>query len=286
LFLSVLQSPAQPAPSPNGRDGAYVVGPGDVLEITVADQADLTKSTTVQPDGRLTMGLLGEIEVAGKTVAEIQQTITERLAKDFLVNPKVDVRVREYASQSALVLGEVMSPGKRALRGNTRIMDILIESGGLQKTASGEILVQRTDGTFPNGSKSIRFRMGASGGLSDADLTNLDLVLRHGDIITASPKYYVTVDGEVARPGRVLVENDLTLLGVIAESGGLSKFAASKVRVIRRKSEGTDLTGFEPCEGTAADVCLVVEVKDIRKGKIPDVVLAPNDKVVVSKRRF
>ena len=265
---------------------AYAVGPGDVLEITVVDQPDLSRSTTVQPDGRLTMALLGDVEVSGKTIAEIQRIITERLALDFLVNPLVEVRVREYASQFALVIGEVVNPGRRALRGNTRLIDLLIESGGFRLGASGVVLVQRTEGLLPNGAKTLKFRLGAASGLSEADRSNAELVLKNGDLVTAAPKYYVTVDGEVGRPGRVVIDNDLTLLGVIAESGGLAKFGSSKVRIIRKKAEGVDVTGFEPCEGATQDLCIVVDLNEIRKGKTPDIVLTQNDKVVVSRRHF
>lgn len=265
---------------------SYVVGPGDVLEVIVLDQEDVSRSTTVQPDGTFTMPLLGALPVAGRTVGEIQKLITELLARDFLVNPSVEVRVREYASQFALVMGEVVNPGQRPLRGNTRLIDLLIESGGFRPTASGEILVQRTDGTFPDGEKVIRFRLGNTAGMTEKDQRNAELVLRNGDVITASPKYYVTVDGEVSRPGRILVENELTLLGVIAESGGLAKFASVKVRIIRKRSDGVDLAGFEPCDGGGADMCRVVDINAVRKGKVQDVVMAANDKVVVSRRRF
>lgn len=276
---------ATPTPTPTPIAPVYVVGPGDVLEVMVLDQADVSRTTTVQPDGRFTMPLLGDVDVAGKSVAEIQALITEKLARDFLVNPRVEVRVREYASQFALVLGEVVSPGRRALRGNTRLIDLLIESGGFRPGASGEIEIQRTDGTFPNGEKSVRFRLGA-GPMTETDRMNAELVLKNGDLVTASPKQYVTVDGEVGRPGRVVIENNLTLLGVIAESGGLGKFASSKVRIIRRKGEGVDIRGFEPCDGAALDVCREMDVKDIRKGKLQDLVLTANDKVVISRRRF
>ena len=277
------QPTTEPTPSPAT---AYVVGPGDVLEVTVLDQPEVSRSTTVQPDGRFTMPLLGEVDVAGKTLAEIQRAITEGLGKDFLVNPRVEVRVREYASQFALVLGEVMNPGRRALRGSTRLIDLLIESGGFKPNASGLILVQRTSGAFPNGEKTIRFRLGNTAGMTEQDRLNAELLLKNGDVVTAGPKYFVVVEGEVARPARVIVENDLTLLGVIAESGGLGKFGSSKVRIIRKKAEGVDLTGFGPCDGATQDVCLEVDIKAIRKGKVQDVLLAPNDKVVVSRRRF
>ncbi len=274
------------APNSSSTAASYVVGPGDVLDVFVLDQPDVSRTTTVQPDGRFTMPLLGDLDVAGKTISEIQSLITERLSREFLVNPRVEVRVREFSSQFALVLGEVVNPGRRALRGNTRLIDLLIESGGFRPSASGEVLVQRTEGVFPNGTKTVRFRLGRASGLNEADRLNAELVLKNGDIVTAAPRFYVTVDGEVSRPGRILVETDLTLLGVIAESGGLSKFASSKVRIIRRKADGVDLTGFGPCDGAVEDVCLVIDIKAIRQGKVQDVVMAQNDKVVVSRRKF
>jgi polysaccharide export outer membrane protein len=286
------QAPVAPAPSPSPlaaqgspSPATYVVGPGDVLEVTVLDQADVSRSTTVQPDGTFTMPLLGEVEVVGKTISEIQRIITERLSRDFLVDPRVEVRVREYASQFALLMGEVLSPGRRPLRGNTRLIDLLIESGGFRPNASGEVLVQRTEGTFPNGEKSMRFRLG-SAGMTETDRLNAELVLKNGDVITAGPKNYVIVDGEVGRPGRVAIENKLTVLTVIVESGGLGKFASSKVRIIRRKTPDADLKGFEPCDSATEDMCREVDIKAIRKGKVQDVLLAPDDKVVVSRRRF
>lgn len=277
---------AQASPSPSPETVAYVVGPGDTLDISVLDQPEVSRTTTVQPNGRFTMPLLGDVEVAGKTVFEIQKLVTELLARDFLLNPKVEVRVREYASQFALVMGEVVSPGRRPLRGNTRLLDLLVECGGFRQTASGDILVQRINGTFANGEKRLKFRLGNNPEMSEADRLNSELVLRNGDVVTASPKYYVIVDGEVGRPGRVIIENDLTLFGVIAESGGLGKFGSSKVRIIRKKVEGVDLSGFGPCSGNQQDVCREVDIQDIRKGKVQDLLLAPNDKVIVSRRRF
>jgi polysaccharide export outer membrane protein len=284
------QTPVQPTASPSPTTApettAYVVGTGDILEISVLDQPEVSRTTTVQPNGRFTMPLLGDIEVAGKTVVEIQKLVTDLLGRDFLLNPKVEVRVREYASQFVLILGEVVSPGRRPLRGNTRLIDLLIEAGGFRGNASGSVTIQRSEGTFPNGEKRLRFRLGNNPEMSEADQVNSELLLKNGDIVTASPKYFVIVDGEVNRPGRFVIEHDLTLFGVIAESGGLGKFGSSKVRVIRKKAEDVDMTGFGPCNGNLQDVCREIDIQDIRKGKVQDILLAPNDKVIVSRRRF
>lgn len=169
-------------------EAAYIVGAGDVLEVSVLDQPDASRSTTVQHNGRFTMPLLGDVEVAGKTVSEIQRLITELLSKDS-VNPRVKVRVREFGSQFVLVLGEVVNPGRRPLRSNPRLVDVLIESGGFRTTASGEILIQRTGGgTFASGEKTMRFRLNNSVGMTDADRLNFELVLKNGDVVTAVSK--------------------------------------------------------------------------------------------------
>jgi polysaccharide export outer membrane protein len=280
--------PPQASPSPTSAPETtpYVVGSGDILEISVLDQPEVSRTTTVQTNGRFTMPLLGDIEVAGKTLFEIQKLVTDLLGRDFLLNPKVEVRVREYASQFVLVLGEVAAPGRKALRGNTRLIDILIEAGSFRPGASGSITIQRTEGTFPNGEKRLRFRLGDNPEMSEADRLNSELLLKNGDIVTASPKYYVIVDGEVGRPGRFVIEHDLTLFGVMAEAGGLGKFGSSKVRIIRKKAEDADLTGFGPCNGNQQDVCREIDIQDIRKGKVQDLLMAPNDKVIVSRRRF
>jgi polysaccharide export outer membrane protein len=288
LVATQVQTPAQPQPIPASTPEItpYVVGSGDILEISVLDQPEVSRTTTVQTNGRFTMPLLGDIEVAGKTLFEIQKLVTDLLARDFLLNPKVEVRVREYASQFVLVLGEVAVPGRRALRGNTRLIDILIEAGSFRPSASGSVTIQRTEGTFPNGEKRLRFRLGDNPEMSEADRLNSELLLKNGDIVTASPKYYVIVDGEIGKPGRFVIEHDLTLFGVIAEAGGLGKFSSSKVRIIRKKAEDADLTGFGPCDGNRQDVCREIDIQDIRKGKVQDLLMAPNDKVIVSKRRF
>lgn len=285
-----VQPPAPSNPEATPAADVYRIGAGDVLDVSVVDQPELTRSATVQHDGRLTLPLLGAVEVAGLSVAEARALITARLERDFLVRPMVDLRVREFASQFVLVLGEVVNPGRRPLRGNTRVLEVLIESGGFK--ASGyapEFILQRTEGTLPDGSKSARFRLGGSAALSESERGWAELRLRNGDVLTVLPRTFVTVDGEVARPERYVLDSDLTLLGVLAKAGGLGKFASSTVRIVREPDQArTDSAGFRPCDAgaPAAAQCREVDVRDIRRGKVKDVRLLPNDTIVVSRRRF
>lgn len=268
------QGPAEasPVPSPSPNAGDYEVGAGDMLEITVFGNDDLSRIPTVQTNGAIAMPLLGDVQVAGLTVAEVQRKITNLLAKDYLVNPQVEVKVREYNSQFVSVVGEVNSPGRKPLRGRTRLIDVLLDAGGFTTHASLEVVITRADGSFPGGRRAISVRL--SGAPTAADQVNLELPLKTGDIITALPKAFVTVDGEVNKPSRYAIEGDLTVTGVISLAGGLTRFGSSDVKVRRIDPQTGNVTIIE------------VDLKDVRNGKKPDVRLMPNDVVSVSRRLF
>jgi polysaccharide biosynthesis/export protein len=263
-----------PAPSPSPNPGApeYQVGPGDVLEIAVFGNEDLSRMPTIQPNGTIALPLLGEVPIAGLTVAEIRSKLTALLAKDFLVNPQVEVKIKEYQSQFVSVVGEVNNPGRKPLKGRTRLIDVLVESGGFRPTASGEVIINRMDGSFDGGARTLRLRLGSVP--TPQDQVNLELPLRNGDLITASPKYFVTVDGEVNRPGRYPIENDLTVTGAVSTAGGLTRFGSSDVKV-RRVDPQTGQTRI-----------IEIDLKAVRKGKQEDLALLPNDVISIPRRVF
>lgn len=270
-------APGAPAAAPAAvpaTPGDYEVGAGDVIEVAVYGNDDLSRIPTVQTNGSISLPLLGEVQVAGLTIAEVQRKITNLLAKDYLVNPQVEVKVRDYNSQYVSVVGEVNSPGRKPLRGKTRLIDLLSEGGGFKPTASGEVMITRTDGEFEGGGKSITVRITRSASPSMQDLVNLELQLKTGDIITAFPKSFVTVDGEVNRPGRYAIESDLTVTGAISLAGGLTRFG----------SNGVKLRRTDPVDGKVK--IIEVDLKDVRNGKKPDVPLLPNDVISVSRRVF
>ena len=287
LLLVLLQAPPPPETVPpkpaapaatsvptEATRGDYAVGSGDVLEVTVFGNEDLSRICTVQTNGSISYPLLGEVQVAGLTVAEIQRKITNLLEKDYLVKPQVEVKVREYQSQFVSVVGEVNSPGRKPLRGRTRLIDLLTEAGGFKPTASGDVIIARTEGELAEGQKSITVRITRSSSPSMQDLVNLELPLRNGDIVTALPKSFVTVDGEVTRPGRYAIEADLTVTGALSLAGGLTRFGSGSVKVRRT----------DPATGKVS--ILEVDLKDVRNGKTPDVALIPNDVISVSRRVF
>ena len=234
---------------------------------------DLTRTTTVQTTGSISLSLLGEVPVAGLTVSEAKQKLTSLLARDFLVNPQVDVKIKEYQSQFVTVLGEVNSPGRKGLRGRTKLVDVLVDAGGFTPRASGEVSITRAEGTFEGGANVLRLRFG-SASPSAIDQINMELTLRSGDVITALPKFYVTVEGEITRPGRYVLDGDLTVTGAISTAGGLTRYGKNDVQVRRVDAQ------------TGKTTIIQVDLKDVRKGKKPDLPLLPNDVVTVPRRIF
>jgi polysaccharide biosynthesis/export protein len=268
------QAPVVPSPSPSPSTAPeYRVGPGDVLEVTVLDNQEVSRAPTVQTNGVIALPLLGEVEVSGLTAVEIQRKLTTLLARDYLVNPQVEVKVKDYQSQFVTVVGEVNTPGRKPLRGRTRLVDLLVEAGGFTPRASGDIMITRQEGTFDGGGKTLRMSL-SRGALTPQDQVNLEVVLKNGDLITAVQKYYVTVEGEVNKPGRYPIEGDLTLTGAVSTAGGLTRFGSNDVRV-RRVDPQTGQTRI-----------IEVDLKDVRNGKKPDPVLLPNDVISVGRRVF
>jgi polysaccharide export outer membrane protein len=267
-------APAPPAEAQNPVPTTeYQVGPGDVLQVTVFGNEDISRAPTIQPNGTIALPLVGDVAVTGLTLPEIQRKLTALLAKDFLVNPQVEVKVKEYQSQFVSVVGEVNSPGRKPLRGRTRLFDVLIESGGFTPRASGEVVINRRQGTFDTGSNTMKLHFsGASP--SPRDLVNIEVLLHNGDLITASAKYYVTVEGEVARPGRYPLEDEMTVSGAVTSAGGLTRFGKNDVK-IRRIDAASGETKI-----------LDADLKSIRNGKDPDFVLLPNDVITVPRKLF
>jgi protein involved in polysaccharide export with SLBB domain len=251
-----------------GAVPAYRVGPGDVLEVAVEGRPDLSRMPTVQTTGSVWLPRAGHVEVRGLTPGEIALKLAALLAGDDLAAPRVAVRVKDYQSQFVWVRGAVLRPGRKPLRSGTRLVDALLDAGGFQRGASGEVTIDRTGGTFADGARSARFRFsGASP--SPEDLDQLSLALVAGDVITAGVQRWVTVSGAVRRPGRQdLGDAPLTLTQAVEAAGGLLRNGSERVLVRRKDAE------------------IEVDLGAVRDARADDLVLAPGDQVVVRGRRL
>jgi protein involved in polysaccharide export with SLBB domain len=123
--------------------GAYRVGRGDILNIEVFKEKDFTGDFAIDDFGRLHYPIVGDIPVDGKTLDEVRDLLFSLISKDYLVNPKVTVTVKEFNSKKVMVLGSVGKPGVYPLKDETKILDIITTAGGINRDGSLKIVVLR-----------------------------------------------------------------------------------------------------------------------------------------------
>ena len=254
------------------RELAYRVGPGDVLEVTIEGRPDLSRLPTVQTTGTLHYPLAGDVAVAELSVSEVATRIGALLTRAGAPGA-VSVRVREYHSRSVFVAGEVNRPGRKALKSAGRLVDALVDAGGFAPAASGDVLVERRDGAFPDGTTTKRFRFRSTGPTPE-DRQNLSLLLQPGDLITAQPRRYIMISGEVERPGRYLLEDGMTVTKALEAAGGLTRFGHPKVILERAHA-----TEGEPQK-------IEVDTRALVPGESPGPTLRPDDALSVRARKL
>lgn len=142
-LASVLPAQTQPAPestapiadpSTNGAS-AYRLEPGDTIEARFFFNPELNDTVQIRPDGRISMQLVGEIVVGGKTIAESVQTIQEAYSKE-LKTPRVMLQVRNFVGLKVYVTGEVNRPGVVTLPGQMSVMGAIADAGGVRLTGN------------------------------------------------------------------------------------------------------------------------------------------------------
>jgi protein involved in polysaccharide export with SLBB domain len=116
----------------------YQISPQDLLVINVVGEKELTDLRYRVPvRGEISFPYIGDVKVAGLTIAEVRKSIYERLDKDYIINPNVMLRVDEYSLRFITVIGEVNRPGAVEMKGENKwtIVDAIAQAGGPTKNA-------------------------------------------------------------------------------------------------------------------------------------------------------
>ena len=160
-----------------GEPGRYRMGPGDVLDIAVWNNAALSRTVPVRPDGMISLPLLNDVQAAGLTPMEMRVALVEKLVK-YTPTPEVSVIVREVQSFRVSAIGEVRKPDRYDLRGRATVLDALAMAGGFAEFAArSRVVILRQNGTTE---KRIPFNYNA---VVSADGDRANFSLEPGDII-------------------------------------------------------------------------------------------------------
>jgi polysaccharide biosynthesis/export protein len=232
-FSQIAAPPSPAAAFQSGGSG--LIGPGDLLEITVFDTPELSGKARVSNSGQVSLPLLGQLQVAGLTTDQAQTAVAKSLVDRQLVkDPQVSVFVAEYATQGVSVLGEVKHPGIFPALGQHRLLDFISLAEGLTPMAGTSITIT------PRGSSAPRTLTLPS---ISSPTPEQNPEISPGDTIFVAKTGLVYVVGDVARPGGFALDHDqhLTVIQAIALAQGLNGTAAkNKARLIRKSSSGTE----------------------------------------------
>jgi polysaccharide export outer membrane protein len=234
-----------------------LLGPGDVVKLSVYGSPDLSIETRVSESGHLTFPLLGQVAVGGMPVAVAEKTIASLLEKaGYLKQAQVNMLVTTLASQQISVLGHVNRPGRYPVDGRRRVLDMLALAGGIHSDGGDMISLVRTrDG------KTLRETIDVVDMVRTGELDR-DVEVAGGDIIFVerAPRAYIT--GEVSRPGPFRLERGMTVQQALSAGGGLSPRGSSNGIRITRKA-----TGGQPVslDARASDIVQVDDVIVVRE---------------------
>lgn len=176
------QSPAPAAAAPAATvpvaPGEYRIGAGDVLQLFVWREPELSREVTVRTDGKMTVPLLGDAEAAGRTPRQLASELSASYAR-FLSSPQVTVGIAQANSSRFYVIGQVPKPGEFPLSGRLTVLQGLALAGGLKEFAKGDgIVIVRRDPAGNESAISVNYKRLEGG----RDLAQ-NVALRPGDTI-------------------------------------------------------------------------------------------------------
>ena len=211
---------------------AYTVGPEDLLSITIWENPDLSQDERVNEGGDINYPFIGKVNVAGKTVNEVDEILTGLLGKELVYDPQVDVFVKEYKSKKVFVVGEVNKPGTYYLRESRSLFEILSEAGGIRTDSAGNYLIIKRK--LPeNKEESSEIKIPLLKGELERDVEVFE-----GDIIKV-PEGKFFISGEIGKPGFYPIHEDLNIFQGIIIAGGFAK-AADGNNVKLRRDDGKE----------------------------------------------
>lgn len=165
-------------PSTKRVDDDYTIGPSDVLAVSVWKDAELTRTVLVRPDGKISLPLIGELEVSGLTAQKVQRLIGQKLSV-YISDPQVAVIVQEVKSRTYTIVGKVGKPGSYELGKPTTVLEAIAIAGGLLDFAkANKIFVMRRWGDGSSIKIPFDYKKVIKGRGPDANVE-----LRNGDTI-------------------------------------------------------------------------------------------------------
>jgi polysaccharide export outer membrane protein len=270
----------------------YHIGPEDLLDISVFEVPELSRTVRVSATGEISLPLIGTLKVAGENPIALEQMLRDTLRKTYLNDPQVVVFIREFHSDPVSVMGAVKMPGNYQIQTRKTLVEILAMAQGFTEGPArlpGRDIVVTRGGHYDGESDTLNHdartvALGAdppaaslTGNPKIVDVPIKELMnsgdpkwnisIYPGDVVKVVPAGTVYVAGDVARPGGFPLTDfdNISVIQALSIAGGPLRTAVRKNSVIiRRDAQGNRLEQK-------------VDLARVLKGQDPDVMLGAND---------
>jgi polysaccharide export outer membrane protein len=263
---------------------AYRIGPSDVLTVAIyaGGEKQHEIALTVSAQGTINVPFIGSVRAEGLTSSQLEEQITKPLAKDYFVNPKVNIQIKEYRSLHYYISGAVKEPGLYNMTTEASLLVLIAKAGGVlpgrgnlayimresdDETITGEKIENLNSGTEP-------LKVNLEKLLDRGDMS-VNPILKPGDVVyiplkdsqdLSESKIYL--EGEIKKPGAYNYQPGMTAMNACIMAGGFDTFAApNRTQIIRENGDKVKI--------------IKINLNRVKAGKTPDIELKPGDRIHV-----
>ena len=268
----------------SSQDKAYRIGADDVIRLVIyaGGEKQHEAELTVSGDGTINAPFVGVVKAAGLTTSRLEETLREPLARDYFVDPKVNIQIAEYHSLKYYISGAVKTPGLYEVTSEASLLELIAKAGGVAEERGNIAYILRNSTEEVASGKEVS-DLAAESEPIKVDLQRLldmgdmsvNVMLESGDVVYIPPAKSldqavskIFVEGEVVKPGLYDYQPGLTAMNAVVMAGGFDRFAApNRARIIRKTDGEVEV--------------IKVNLDDVREGKTEDVFLTPGDRIYV-----
>lgn len=213
----------------------YLLGAGDLIHVTVFESKELNAKVRVSSRGFITLPLLDQVMVKGKTAHEAEVHIENLYREKYIKNPHVSIFVEEHLSQRITLLGQFVKPGTYDYLSKMRLLDVMALASGLSETAGHTVQIRRRNNSGQSQTLLIDLEKIIIDGQSE-----LNIEMNGGDVVFVPEAGMFFVDGAVRKPGAYHIKNRTKLTDAISVAGGLAPYAQTDTIILVRHLDDGD----------------------------------------------
>ncbi len=214
----------------------YVIGPGDLVQVTVFEAPDLNTEARVSARGMVTLPLIGTVKLAGRTTRDAEQHVEDLYREKYLQDPHVTIFVKEQYGSKVTLLGALNKPGTYDFYARMNLMDVLAMAEGLSDRAGRIVQIRRKAEEEDQPPQTLIIDLDQ---LVKEGREELNVPIRGGDVIYVPEAGSVYVDGAVRKPGSYPIRQEMSVREAIVAAGGLAPYADEEnIKLIRYLGHG------------------------------------------------